>query len=221
MSGGMAFCGLRQKDYKDDIKTENLQKCVSPLFELTGKIELESSFFQPLYIREDVENLEQFQIIQQFLESKYGFDAVIDIEGCDIASEISREMKNDRASLKIQEYKKTWSIEYEFCPVGMFYLPREMRKIKESVKEELQKLESIEDAWAFLEKYGSHFPAPENMYHYGGVKLNHHLPKRTENKYHLEKNKRKENFTLCRSKKIVYCKSKLRKRKPENSGRRT
>jgi hypothetical protein len=106
------------------------------------------------------------------MKNKFCFDVGINIEGCGIAEKKnSQENKNDLSSTESVKYKRKHIVKYQFKPVGKFSLTKENRKLKENVRKELKELASLEDARSFLDKYGLHYPAPDSMFHYGGVEI--------------------------------------------------
>ncbi|KAK2701528.1 hypothetical protein QYM36_019826 [Artemia franciscana] len=165
MSAGLSFCGLQQVKGNDGaIKYRKLNL---PLFYFVGEIKLRNSVYRPFKTTYEVENVQHFKkILTEEMRSKYGFDVGIEIEGCGIESDNSGE-----SSSKSVKYSRKDFFQYKFRPVGCFTIDTTIRRLTKNAVMDLERLKTKEDALKFLHKFGSHYPAPGNSFHYGGVEI--------------------------------------------------
>ncbi|KAK2726401.1 hypothetical protein QYM36_000739 [Artemia franciscana] len=199
MSGGLSFCGLQQvKGNNGDIKYRQLNR---PLFYFAGEIQLRNSEYIPFKTTVEVKSVQHFKnILTEEMRSKYGFDVGIDIEGCGIESKITIKNKSGESSSKSVKYSRKDFCCYKFRPVGCFTIDTKIRRLTESAVMDLECLKTKEDALKFLHKFGSHYPAPTNSFHYGGVEISHGSETYVENKNTLRKTKTKTNSASLKAK---------------------
>ncbi|KAK2707407.1 hypothetical protein QYM36_015190 [Artemia franciscana] len=112
----------------------------------------------------NVNNVQRFmKTVTDAIEKKYGFDAAIGFDYCE--SSLIREFT---------ESQKKNILHYEYHPLGSFKIPEKIRKLTTEACTALRSLETEEHALKFLKDFGSHYPDPENVFHYGGVEMSYH-----------------------------------------------
>ncbi|KAK2725691.1 uncharacterized protein LOC136032291 [Artemia franciscana] len=199
MSGGLSFCGLQQvKGNNGDIKYRQLNR---QLFYFVGEIQLRNSEYISFETTFKVKSVQHFKnILTKEVRSKYGFDVGIDIEGCGIESKIASKNNSGESSSKSVKYSRKDFFCYKFRPVGCFTIDTEIRRLTKSAVMDLECLKMKEDALKSLHKFGSHYPAPTNSFHYGGVEISHGSETYIEKKYTQWKTKAKKNSASLKTK---------------------
>ena len=195
MSCGLSFCGLQQVKGNDgEIKYLQLSR---RLFYFVGEIELDSSKYAPYEIHTQVTSVQHFKTILKDVDV-CGFDARIDIEDSGIEGRIKNKSGESSSNSVKNSRKDFWG--YKFLPVGSFTIDTNIRRLTESAVKELDCLKTKEDALSFLHTFGSHYPAPTNYFHYGGIEITYSTEAYVEKKNTLWKTKTKANSASFKAK---------------------
>ena len=173
MSNGLSFSGLNITfcREREDIR---LTKSLKPLFTFTGKIELCNSPMDRSYMDKfELKNVKQFKRnVLDAVEKKFGFDACIGIDHCE--SSVKQEFHRVETQNEDIKIKKIIIVSFTYLPIGSFKIPNKIRILTTEAFTALQNIETEEHALDFLKDFGSHYPDPENVFHYGGVEMSYH-----------------------------------------------
>ncbi|KAK2708416.1 hypothetical protein QYM36_014133, partial [Artemia franciscana] len=184
MSGGLSFCGLEliYCPQREDIKYHQLKK---RLFTFDGKIELCTSPMTPSYMDKfTLNNVQHFKKnVTDAIANKYGFDASIEIDCCDVESSLIREFSLDESESEKILLQKKIIVSYTYRPKGSFKIPSEIRILTKEACTRLESLKTEEKALEFLKDLGFHYPDPENDFYYGGVEMSFHSENATDKSY--------------------------------------
>jgi len=67
------------------------------------------------------------------------------------------------------KYSTKYFVSDKFRPIGCFTIDSEISRLTKNAVKDLKRLKTKEDVFNYIDDFGSHYPAPRNVFHYGGI----------------------------------------------------